>query len=95
MGRSVSNQRFFGHYESLIDTASVPLPTWEEIEWLLEDYGLSRTEEKSWDLVYQRVRDSTWTQDASDSVRSNGHFCDCARKFLWAPDALIDSVKYN
>jgi hypothetical protein len=28
-------------------------------------------------------------------VRSNGHFCECPRRFLWAPDALIDSVEYN
>jgi hypothetical protein len=91
----VLNQRFLGRYESLLDTPSIPLPTWEGITWLLEDYGLTRREEKSWDLVYQRVRDATWTQDAPVSVQSNGHFCNCARRFLWAPDALIDSVEYN
>jgi hypothetical protein len=29
------------------------------------------------------------------AVRSNGHFCNCPRRFLWAPDALISSVEYN
>ena len=95
VGGSILNQRFLGRYESLLDIASIPLPTWEGIAWLLEDYGLSRREEKSWDLVYQRVRDSTWIQDAPVLVQCNGHFCNCARRFLWAPDALIDSIEYN
>jgi hypothetical protein len=96
VGRSLLNQQFLGLYDSLIDPDSaLPLPTWKGIEWILEDYGLSRHEEKSWDLIYQRVRDSTWSQEAPASVRSNGHFCDCPRRFLWAPDALIDSVEYN
>lgn len=28
-------------------------------------------------------------------MKSNGDFCNCSRHFLWAPDALIDSVQYN
>jgi hypothetical protein len=96
VGGSILNQQFLGRYESLIDPDSaIPLLTWKGIEWILEDYGLSRHEEKSWDLIYQRVRDSTWSQEAPASVRSNGHFCECPRHFLWAPDALIDSVEYN
>jgi hypothetical protein len=96
VGGSLLNQQFLGRYESLIDPDSaIPLLTWKGIEWILEDYGLSKHEEKSWDLIYQRVRDSTWSQEAPTSVRSNGHFCDCPRRFLWAPDALIDSVEYN
>jgi hypothetical protein len=62
---------------------------------LLEDYGLSRTEEKSWDLVYRRLHDSTWSIQAPTVVQSNGHFYNCPRRFLWAPDALISSVEYN
>jgi hypothetical protein len=52
-------------------------------------------EEKSWDLVYRRLHDSTWSIDAPMAVKSTGHFCNCPRRFLWAPDALIDSVEYN
>jgi hypothetical protein len=96
VGGSLLNQRFLGRYDSLIDLDSaIPLPTWKGIEWILEDYGLSRHEEKSWDLIYQRVQDSTWSQEAPALVKSNGHFCDCPRRFLWAPDALINSVEYN
>jgi hypothetical protein len=56
VGGSLLNQRFLGCYDSLIDPDSaIPLPTWKGIKWILEDYGLSRHEEKSWDLIYQRV----------------------------------------
>jgi hypothetical protein len=47
VGGSLLNQQFLGHYDSLIDPDSaIPLPTWKGIEWILEDYGLSRHEEK-------------------------------------------------
>jgi hypothetical protein len=96
VGGSLLNQKFLGHYACLLDLNSeVPLPTWQGIEWLLEDYGLSRREEKSWDLVYKRLQDSSWSTEAPAAVRSNGHFCNCPRRFLWAPDALISSVEYN
>jgi hypothetical protein len=96
VGGSLLNQRYLGHYKSLLDPDSeFPLPSWKGIEWLLEDYGLTHREEKSWDLVYQRVRDSSWSQEAPMAVKSSGHFCDCSRRFLWAPDALISSVEYN
>jgi hypothetical protein len=85
-----------GQFDSLFNLNSdVPLPTWQGIEWLLEDYGLSRQEEKSWDLIYNRLQDSTWSNEALVAVKSNGHFCNCPRRFLWAPDALISSVEYN
>jgi hypothetical protein len=96
VGGSILNQRFLGHYDCLLDRdSSVPLPTWQGITWLLEDYELSRNEEKSWDLVYRRLYDSTWSIDAPTAIKSNGHFCNCPRRFLWAPDALIDSMEYN
>jgi hypothetical protein len=57
VGGSLLNQQFLGRYDSLIDPDSaIPLPTWKEIEWILEDYGLSRHEEKSCNctLAYQQ-----------------------------------------
>ena len=40
--------RCLGNYLGLFDNEAVfPLPTWTAIEWLLEDYGLSRKEERS------------------------------------------------
>jgi hypothetical protein len=94
VGGNLLNQRYLGYYESLLDPdTELPLPSWKGIEWLLEDYGLTRREEKSWDMVYQRVRDSSWSQEALVAVKSSGHYCDCSRRFLWTPDALIDSVE--
>jgi hypothetical protein len=93
---SLLNHIFLDHFDSLLDLNSdVPLPTWQRIEWLLEDYGLSRRKEKSWDLIYKRFQDSTWSNEAPVAVRPNGHFCNCPRHFLWAPDALINNVEYN
>jgi hypothetical protein len=83
VGGSLLNQKFLGHYACLLDLNSEePLPTWQGIEWLLEDYGLSRREEKSWDLVYKRLQDSSWSTEAPAAVRSNGQFCNCPRHFL-------------
>ena len=88
--------KYLGNYASLFDNEAVfPLPTWTAIEWLLEDYGLSRREERSWDLIYKEIVNVNWTDAAPEAVRTNGHFCDCKRRFKWAPDSLIDSVEYN
>jgi hypothetical protein len=73
----------------------VPLPSWHGIEWLLEDHGLSMMEEKSWNLLYHQVRDSSWKVNPPLAVSTNGHFSNFAWRYSWAPDALLNSVKYN
>ena len=48
--------QYLGQYSHLFDTpAEEPIPTWTAITWLLEDYGLSRTEEVPADIQYRRV----------------------------------------
>lgn len=45
---SVLKKRFLGNYASLFDHPSEePVPSWKAIEWLLEDYGMSRVEDKA------------------------------------------------
>ena len=44
--RSLLTLRYLGRYEYLFDSpVEEPIPTWTAILWLLEDYGMSRTEE--------------------------------------------------
>ncbi len=94
---SVWKVRFLGNFESLFDHEyEKPLPTWRALNWILEDYGLSRGEEYSWDLVYKKLVDATWSRNPPPAVMADAHFCNqCDRRFKWAPDATIDSVEYN
>ena len=93
---SYLTKHYLGNYQGLFDNDAIfSLPTWNAIEWLLEDYRLSQMEERSWDLVYKKVMDVNWTEVAPEAVRKNAHFRNCKRRFNWASNNLIDSVEYN
>ena len=98
---SVLKKRYLGHYESLFDDPTeIPIPSWKAIEWLLEDYGQSRTEVRSWDLVYKQLLNDqelvNWTVQPPVAVATNAHYCSLEpRRFKWDPEATIDSVEYN
>jgi hypothetical protein len=90
------SQKFLGRFEDLFDDPKEnPLPSWRAINWIVEDYGLSRTEQLSWANVYRATVDSTWTVDPPPAVATNIHFCACERRFKWEQGATIDSVEYN
>ena len=53
---SVANRRYLGNYPKLFDDEQErPVPTWAALAWILEDYGLSRTEPITADLIYKQV----------------------------------------
>lgn len=94
-GGSVADQRYLGRYEELFDHApEQPIPTWPALNWILQDYGLSRVEEMAADLVYKQIC-GPWSFEPPPAVHLHPQFCPCARRHKWAPDATIASVEYN
>ena len=50
----MTTRRYLGHYYVLFDgEGEQPVPTWSALAWILEDYGLSRTETAATDIVYR------------------------------------------
>jgi hypothetical protein len=92
---SMAARRYSGHYSELFDgEGEQPVPTWSAIAWILEDYGLSRTETTPADLVYKRFS-GAWIFEPPPAVQVHPRFCPCARRHKWAPTATIASVEYN
>ena len=92
---SMATRRYLGHYYELFDAeGEQPVPTWPALAWILEDYGLSRTETTSADLVYKRIS-GAWTFEPPPAVQAHSRFCPCARRHKWPPTATIASVEYN
>ena len=95
VGGSSANQRYLGHYRELFDEeVEKPIPTWSALAWILEDYGLSRTENVAADLLY-RQQSGSWSFEPPSAVQLHPQFCPCARRHKWAPDSTISSVEYN
>ena len=87
--------RYLGQYEHMFDSPlEEPVPTWSAIAWLLEDYGLTRTEEMPADIYYRRVS-KRWHAEPPIAVASHPHFCPCPRRGKWNPTATISSIEYN
>ena len=87
--------KYLGQYALLFDKPEEePVSTWLAIAWLLEDYGLSRTEEAPADIHYRRIS-RQWPTIPPAAVRSNPHYCPCPRRHKWNPSATLTSVEYN
>lgn len=85
----MANRRYLGYYHELFDNESEQLiPTCPTVAWILEDYGLSRTETIAADKVYQRIS-KNWTFEPPPTVQAQSHFCPCARRHKWSPNAII------
>ena len=92
---SMATRRYLGHYYELFDgEGEQPVPTWSALAWILEDYGLSRTETVAADMVYRKIS-GAWTFEPPPAVQAHVRFCPCARRHKWAPNATIASVEYN
>ena len=95
VGGSMANQRYLGQYPELFDgEGEEPVPTWSALAWILEDYGLSRTETIAADLIYKQVS-GNWSYNAPPTVQVHPQFCHCPRRHKWSPTAMINSVEYN
>ena len=67
--------RYLGQYAQMFDSPSEePIPTWNAIAWLLEDYGLSRIEEVPADIHLRRIS-RRWPENPPVSVACHPHFC--------------------
>jgi hypothetical protein len=87
--------RYLGQYVKMFDTpAEEPVLTWTAISWMLEDYGLSRTEEVPADIVY-RQNSRQWSHNPPPAVANHPNFCPCQRRCKWNPQATLTSVEYN
>ena len=92
---SKASQRYLGSYLELFDDEiEQPVPTWPALAWILEDYGLSRSEPVAADLIYKKIS-GPWAFEPPTAVQSHPAFCPCERRHKWAPDATINSVEYN
>lgn len=88
---------YLGNYLALFNNpVEQPYVTWQALEWLLKDYGLSRVETRPADVVY-RMKSSTnnWTMDPPLAVTKDPLWCSCPRRGRWDPAATISSVPYN
>ena len=87
--------KYLGQYALMFDKPEEePVPTWSAIAWLLEDYGLSRTEDVPADIQYRRMS-RQWPTIPPAAVRSHPHYCPCPRRQKWNPAATLASVEYN
>ena len=87
--------KYLGQYALLFDNPEEePVPTWSAIAWLLEDYGLSRTEEVPADIQYRRMS-RQWPTIPLAAVKNHSHYCPCPRRQKWNPAATLESVEYN
>jgi hypothetical protein len=89
-------RQFLGRYYAMYRDFEMerPIPSWEALRWLVEDYGESVIEDFPWDLQYLE-ESVNWTLEPPPAVLTNGQFCNCPRRYLWKPTATIDSVEYN
>lgn len=86
---------YLGQYAHMFDSPiQEPIPTWNVISWIAEDYGLSRTEEMSTDIYYRRIS-RQWPTEPLVNVANHPHFCPCPRRCKWNPSATLSSVEYN
>ena len=94
-GGALEDQRFLGNYEELFDDVQEkPVPTWTALAWILQDYGLSRTEQMAADLVYKQIS-GPWSFDPPPVVQVHPQYCPCARRHKWSPTSTLASVEYN
>ena len=70
------------------------MPTWPTLAWILEDYGLSRTDKVAVDLVY-RQQSGPWFFEPPPEVQLHPQFYSCTRRHKWVPNATIASIEYN
>ena len=87
--------QYLGQYDRMFDNPEEkPIPTWAAISWLLEDYGMSRTEDVPGDIYYRRIS-RHWSPNPPPAVTNHPNFCTCPRRHKWDPQATLHSVEYN
>ena len=95
--QSSLKSRFLGKVGAVFETPEereFSIPTWKALEWLVEDFGMTRTIRLAEDRQYQLIS-GNWPEGVPQSVTSDPRFCNCERRGKWAPDATIDSTNYN
>ena len=87
--------KYLGQYQRMFDNPQEkPVPTWQALTWLLEDYGLSRIEDIPIDIHYCRIS-RQWSSKPPLAVTTHPNFCSCPRRHKWDPQATLHSVEYN
>lgn len=71
-----------------------PILTGSAISWLLEDYGMSRTETIPADIQHRKFS-RQWSSNPLPAVANHPSFCPCPRWCKWNPHATLHSVEYN
>lgn len=71
-----------------------PIPSWEALMWLVEDYSYLVEEDYPQNKQYGVVS-LNWHVNPSLAVLMNGNFCHCPRRHTWNPTSMIDLVEYN
>lgn len=80
-------QRYPGHYVELFnDAQEKPIPIWSALAWILQDYGLSRTEQLAVNLVYKQIS-GPWffeprTKDLLTNIRHTKIKCVSGQPFV-------------
>lgn len=87
--------QYLGQYSNMFDDRQeIPVPTWQAITWILEGYGLSRTEDLPADIYYRQIS-RQWSLSPPPAITNHPHFCSCPRRHKWNPQATLHSVEYN
>jgi hypothetical protein len=89
---------FLGKMDAVFETEEEKqyhIPTWKALEWLVEDFGMTRTLRIVEDRQYQ-MTSGVWPKGVPLSISSDPHFCTLGpRCGKWSPEATIKSINYN
>ena len=87
--------KYLGKYPNMFNSPEEePVVTWSAISWLLEDYGLSRTETVPADIQHRR-NSRQWSLQPPPAVASHPNFCQCPRRGKWNLATTLTSIEYN
>jgi hypothetical protein len=89
---------FVGKMDAVFETdeeKQFHVPTWKALEWLVEDFGMTRTLRIIEDKQYQ-MSSGAWQEGVPLGVSSDPRFCTLGpRRGKWSPEATIESTNYN
>lgn len=98
LNASIMHQ-YLGNFQALFNfNIEELIPSWNALEWILEDVGLWRQinmrPKEAHDMVYRKICHS-WSKTPPVTVTNDSRFCDCPRRWKWSPQASINNLEFN
>jgi hypothetical protein len=90
--------RFVGHMDAVFETTlekEYSVRTWQALEWLVEDFGMTQTIRIAEDRQYQ-LASGNWLEGVPISVSTDPRYCAVGqRRGKWSLEATLESTNYN